>query len=580
VSERFFDFIYRVVDRLRRIHPAAWLTFVFAAGFALLFGSLGVMNQRNFGTWSYDMGIYDQGFWLVSRGHQFMTVRGMNFWGHHFNLIAFAFAPFYWLGAGPEFLYVVQAIFLAAAAFPIYLIARDKFRTPWMGLIFALVYLAYAPVQWISWSMFHPEALVIAPFLWAWWFATRERWGWFFAMVLLALSMREDVAMAVVMLGIVLAIYMRKAPDYRRVLWRCAWTVVLGAVWYVIATRLVLNYFNDGKEPFYITYFYGNYGHSVGQIGKTILQNPDRVISDAVQHDRIKFYKQLGWPLAWLPLLNPLALLMALPQMLASVIGLSPYARMINYQYTSVMIAPLMISSIHGGHTLWRFRPARTLLPIALLLCAWMVALADRAGRQLLRVEPAEPAPRVVARGADVHPGRRGGVGQLPIAAPPGPSLRDLRLAQPVLRERVGQRRLRPPARPAHGRLRDPRQDPDRCEQPRDLRRDARRGRPVHGRVRGRERGGAQAGGNELRGRRATASKFLPSAGAATRFWMNRLSGTTSESNTFDEPARKVGTLSTRYMRKYGTTPATSMYFASTSSSPACSTTDCSRSRS
>ncbi len=376
MSERLVDFIYRVVERLRRIHPAAWLTFLFAAGFAVLFGSLGVQNQRNFGTWSYDMGIYDQGFWLVSRGHQFMSVRGMNFWGHHFNLIAFAFVPFYWLGAGPEFLYVVQAIFLAAAAFPIYLIARDKFRTPWMGLIFALVYLAYAPVQWISWSMFHPEALVIAPFLWAWWFATKERWGWFFAMVLLALSMREDVAMAVVMLGIVLAIYMRNAPDYRRVLWRCAWTVVLGAVWYLVATRLVLNYYNDGKEPFYITYFYGNYGHSVGQIGKAILQNPDRVISDAVQHDRIRFYKQLGWPLAWLPLLNPLALLMALPQMLASVIGLSPYARMINYQYTSVMIAPLMISSIHGGHTLWRFRPARTLLPIALLLCAWITNAA------------------------------------------------------------------------------------------------------------------------------------------------------------------------------------------------------------
>lgn len=376
MNERLADLTYRVVERLRRIHPAAWLTFVFAAAFALLFGWLGVRNQRNFGTWSYDMGIYDQGFWLVSRGHQFMSVRGMNFWGHHLNLIVVAFVPFYWLGAGPEFLYVVQAIFLGAAAIPIYLIARDKFRTPWMGLVFALVYLAYAPVQWISWSMFHPEAMVIAPFLWAWWFATRERWGWFFAMVLLALSMREDVAMAVVMLGIVLAIYMRKAPDYRRVLWRCAWTVVLGAVWYVVATRVVLLAFNDGKEPFYITYFYGNYGSSTGEIAKTILQHPDRVISDAVQHDRLKFYKQLGWPLAWLPLFNPLALLMALPQMLASVIGLSPYSRMINYQYTSVMIAPLMISSIHGGHTLWRFRPAKWALPIVMLMCAWISNVA------------------------------------------------------------------------------------------------------------------------------------------------------------------------------------------------------------
>lgn len=119
------------------------------------------------------MGIYDQGFWLVSRGHQFMTVRGMNFPGHPLqpDLLP-VLRPSDWLGAGPGFLYVVQAVFLAWACVPIYLIARDKFNKPWMGLLFAVVYLMYAPVQWISWSMFHPEALVITPFLYVWWFAT------------------------------------------------------------------------------------------------------------------------------------------------------------------------------------------------------------------------------------------------------------------------------------------------------------------------------------------------------------------------------------------------------------------------
>lgn len=374
--DRLAELTFRVVERLRTIHPAAWLTFLFAFLFAVLFAGLGVSNHRNYGTWSYDMGIYDQGIWLISRGEQFMSVRGMNFWGHHFNLIAYLFVPFYWMGlGGPELLYVVQAIALAWAAFPVYLIARDKFAKPWIGFLFALVYLLYAPVQWISWAMFHPEALVIAPFLYAWWFATKERWGWFLAMVLLALSTREDVALAVMMLGVVLAIYMRAAPNYRRILWRCAGTFVLGAVWYLVAGRLLV-LFNDGKEPFYITYFYGNYGDTGPEVVETMLLHPDRVVSDAVQHDRLKFYKQLGWPLAWLPLFNPLALLMAVPQMLASVTSLSPYSRMINYQYTSVMIAPLMISSIHGGHMLYRFRPARWSLPIAMVLCALVSNIA------------------------------------------------------------------------------------------------------------------------------------------------------------------------------------------------------------
>ena len=100
--------------------------------------------------------------------------------------------PFYWLGAGPSFLYVSQAVGLAAAAFPIYLIARDRFAKPWMGLLFAVVYLMYAPIQWIAWANFHPESLVIAPLLYAWWFATQRRWRGMFVALVIALSIRED----------------------------------------------------------------------------------------------------------------------------------------------------------------------------------------------------------------------------------------------------------------------------------------------------------------------------------------------------------------------------------------------------
>jgi len=234
----------------------------------------------------------------------------------------------------------------------------------------------YAPMQWISWAMFHPEALVITPFLFAWWFATRERWGWFYVMVIVALSTREDTAMAIVMMGVVLLISMRKAPDYRRVVKMAVGAMALGTVWYLVATKLVIPHFNDGKEPFYITYFYGNYGTSAPEILRSIIAHPDRVISDAVQHDRLTFYKQLSWPVGWTYLANPLALLMAAPQMLASVIGLSPYARMIRYQYTSVMIAPIFIASIQGAFVFWRFKLAKILLPMWLLGCSYVTNVA------------------------------------------------------------------------------------------------------------------------------------------------------------------------------------------------------------
>src|SRR4051812_4596114 len=181
--------IDRWLQRLAEIHPAAWFTGAGAVLFALVFGKLGVDHHNNFGTWSYDLGIYDQGFWLVSRGGQtFMTVRGLDFWGQHVNLIASAFAPFYWLGAGPSFLFVAQATVLGFGAVPVYLIAKDRFKTPWMGLVFPVFSLMSAPIQWISGANFPPEALVIPPFLFAWWFAMNRRWTAMFVALLIALS--------------------------------------------------------------------------------------------------------------------------------------------------------------------------------------------------------------------------------------------------------------------------------------------------------------------------------------------------------------------------------------------------------
>jgi uncharacterized membrane protein len=361
--------------RLTTMHPAAMVSTLGALLFAILFGYLGVRHHRNFGTWSYDMAIYDQGFWLVSRGESFMTVRGLDFWGHHLNLVVLPFVPLYWLGAGPTTLYVVQAAALGAGAIPVYLIARDRFAAPWLGAIFAFSYLMYAPMQWISWANFHPEALVVTPMLFAWWFASRRSWRWFWVAVIVALSTREDTALAMIMLGLVLVV--RNLFDrHRRGQIMGALTAALGATWYLLSTRLVIPAFNGWAQPFYIEYFYGTYGRSMPEIIGNIIKRPDRVLKDATQRDRLTFYRDLLTSLGGLPLLAAGPLLILAPQMVASVIGLSPYARQIKWQYTSVMIAPLIIASIEGAWLLWRFRLARLVLPAYVLIVALLGNIA------------------------------------------------------------------------------------------------------------------------------------------------------------------------------------------------------------
>jgi uncharacterized membrane protein len=358
--------------RLRGLaDPATLLTLAGVAAFTIVFGRLGVTHYQNFGSWSFDMGIYDQGFWLVSRGGQsFVTVRGLEFWGHHVNLVAVLFAPFYWLGAGPSFLYVAQAFALGLGALPVYLIARDRFGNPWVGVAFAAAYLMYAPIQWLTAVNFHPEALVVTPFLFAWYFARRRSWGWYFVAVGFALSTREDTALAVFVLGIVLLVLYWRSDD-RRDRHVALATIALGVVWFAACTQLVIPYFNNWRQPFYLESFYGSYGGSIPEIAANIARHPDRVVSDATQPDRLRFYRDLALPFGGLPLAAPLELLMAGPGMLASAIGANPYARMIRYQYTAGMIAPIVIAAIEGARWLWRYRIVQLLLIPWLLLWAY-----------------------------------------------------------------------------------------------------------------------------------------------------------------------------------------------------------------
>jgi len=50
--------------------------------YALVFTYLSIREQNNFGTFAFDLGIYDQGIWLLSHGkNAFVTVRGLHLFG-------------------------------------------------------------------------------------------------------------------------------------------------------------------------------------------------------------------------------------------------------------------------------------------------------------------------------------------------------------------------------------------------------------------------------------------------------------------------------------------------------------------
>ena len=93
------------VRRIAGIDVEWWVLAAMVVTWILVFGRLVLLRQSKFGSVAWDMGIFDQATWLISHHHGlFITVRGLHFFGHHANIGLFLLAPFYWLGAGANFL--------------------------------------------------------------------------------------------------------------------------------------------------------------------------------------------------------------------------------------------------------------------------------------------------------------------------------------------------------------------------------------------------------------------------------------------------------------------------------------------
>lgn len=318
---------------------AAWVLAVMAAGYVVVFGTLTWRQQSRFGTFGFDMGIYDQSIWLLSQFKTpFCTVRGLNYFGHHVNPITLLFVPAYWLGAGPHFLYLVETLWLAAGAVPLWLLGRDLLDDEWLALAPPAAYLLYPALEWINWWHFHPDALAITPLFFAWWFARRGRWTAFAVAIVVALLCKEDVGLAVLVLGLVVAVKVERR-------WGLV-TAAAGAAWFALCTRVVIPHAN-GIGPFYQDFFPG-FGHGVVEIAGNVVTHPGRVLRLATRHDSLTYYRQLLLPVALVPIVALPLLAVGAPQVLVNVVSGFPYTRQIRYHYSSLPLAAVFLATVEG----------------------------------------------------------------------------------------------------------------------------------------------------------------------------------------------------------------------------------------
>jgi uncharacterized membrane protein len=306
--------------------------------FFLVMARLVIMKHNEFWTFDFDLAIFDQATWLLSKGESFITVRGLSVFGHHANIGFLLLVPFYWLGAGATFLNVLMVAALAMGALPLYRYGLQLLENGWYALVPAAAFLLHFTAGWLVNETFHPEVLAITPLMFAYVNASRQRWRPYMWWLIGAAIWKEDVALAIMMIGVVVWI-----RGQRRI---GSITAGLSMGWFLFATRVMIPALSDGGA--FYNDFFGPLGSGVLEVISNAITNPSLVIAAMTQHDALGYLRDLLAPFALVPLAAPTALLIGLPQFLVNMLTAHGLPANLHAHYVAIPLAAASLALVDG----------------------------------------------------------------------------------------------------------------------------------------------------------------------------------------------------------------------------------------
>jgi uncharacterized membrane protein len=340
------------------------------AAFASGFGALSILRYRSFTTGRFDLGNMTQAVWATAHGHPLVVTNlqgeQVSRLGSHVDPILIAFAPLWWLWPSPSMLVFAQAIAIALGALPVYWLGRKHLRSDRAALGFALAYLLYPAVEWLSLNEFHPVALACPLLLFAFWYLDEDRLVAFAVFAVLAALTKEEIPLVIAAMGLWYALSRRRFAVGGGI-------AVLGLVGAVIASELVIPHFNEGGgSQFYDRY--GAVGHSPREIAETVFTRPDKLVRIAFDREGFAYLASLALPLALIFIAAPLALLVAVPELGLNLLSATSTQTSIHHHYTAGLIPALMVGSVLGAAKLARGEERRAVVISAI---AVVVALGS-----------------------------------------------------------------------------------------------------------------------------------------------------------------------------------------------------------
>jgi uncharacterized membrane protein len=326
-------------ERLAKIKYLDWIIFIFGV---LIYSILSINRHRLFGSFTMDLGGYDQAIWLLSR---FQTPASSiyhypNLLGDHFEPLLAIISPVYWFAKSVNIILFLQAVAVSLPVFPIFALSKKYLKSNFAAALISLSYLLFIGIQDAMEFDFHPLVFVPAALAYAFYFFDQKKYLGYFISLVAGLLMKEVVSLYVIFFGIYALV--RKKWSIGLV------TIGLGVFWYVLAIHFIIPHLSG--KPYGHIGAYHALGSDAAEIIKTIITQPLYTINIMLTPgSKIQSALALFGSGGFLTLLSPSSLLLAIPMIGEKYLATDRESNWAMWWHYSATIAiPIYLGAIFG----------------------------------------------------------------------------------------------------------------------------------------------------------------------------------------------------------------------------------------
>ncbi|KIG19190.1 hypothetical protein DB30_04655 [Enhygromyxa salina] len=372
--------------KLWQVHAPALLSTLAVGFYIFQISRLALLHHYNLTTSTHDLGIYDNLFWNASHGNGLRStlVKGDTHLAAHFDPILILLSPFYRISPGAHTIIVLQTVWIAAGAVPLYLLVVRKLSSHWAGFALVVSYLAHPGIQGANLYDFHSLSLAIPLLMTAVLLLETGASKSYAVTLLLLLLVREDMSLLSAALGVYALVTGRGRVGVLTILASIAYLGVVKLAMMPDAGLLMESTDHSYGYSTYFGYLIPKGRSGVSELLASLISNPVFVLRSVMTEDKLLYLARCFGPLLVLPFFARPGRVLLVYGLGFCLLGTKPALFSLHFQYVTLhtpfafVLVPLVLADPAQSPALARFAATQVQFARAGALgCAMMSVLVS-----------------------------------------------------------------------------------------------------------------------------------------------------------------------------------------------------------